>query len=228
MKSTLILLLTLVTLAALPLTGKAQTYTVTSNNESWATLVGGATCNSCTIIIPAAFTLSLNTSGTCTSCTFTGGAINITSAFSFAGAHSTITGSSLSVNAPISFLAANLVNDSIQDNSTITFNNSTDSFTNSHVDIANGASISTQSAVTTNSVFALTGNASVTSSNTFTAHGSSFFLDGTSNFKISSTTKFDGGSAISLSGGSAFSVSNTLSLDRCHRNHIWNVHLYGQ
>jgi len=55
----------LIFLLTLSFAGNAQTYTVSSNNQSWASLVSGGTCNSCTINIPAGWTLLLNSIGQC-------------------------------------------------------------------------------------------------------------------------------------------------------------------
>ncbi|HXB90911.1 MAG TPA: hypothetical protein VNU72_01420, partial [Puia sp.] len=80
MKQKFIHILTVMLIVCLWHTADAQT--VTTNPESWNTLIPSGTCTGCTITIPAGDNLLLNSTGTCDGCTFNGGGtVTVSAAF---------------------------------------------------------------------------------------------------------------------------------------------------
>jgi hypothetical protein len=61
----------------LPGISKAQTYTISSNN-SWTSVVGSTNCLTCTFNITPGITFTLDFAGTCGSCIFNNGILNVT------------------------------------------------------------------------------------------------------------------------------------------------------
>ena len=86
MKPTLSLTVLVCTLALLyPFTGKAQTYTITSN-KNWSALSPSPDwCTGCTFNISSGVTLTMDKNVGCTNCIFNGGTIVQTTGFSYSG-----------------------------------------------------------------------------------------------------------------------------------------------
>lgn len=77
MKQYLWLTLLIAVLANNPYEGLATTYSITSNT-TWTAVVGSTNCWTCTFNITPGKTFTLNYSGTCGTCTFNNGNLNIT------------------------------------------------------------------------------------------------------------------------------------------------------
>ena len=100
----------------------AQTRTVTTNPETWSTLVSpGGSCNNCTINIPPGYTLVLESGGSCNGCTFVGGTVNVAATFTFGTSTVTFTNDTVLINAAITPRNLNFVNDSVAVNAAVTY-----------------------------------------------------------------------------------------------------------
>jgi hypothetical protein len=191
MKTIIFLFITLPAIAGLPITGNAQTYTVTSNGEAWNTLVGGNSCPGCTIDVPAGWAIVLPSTGSCAGCTFNGGTLNITS-FSFTG-------------------ATTFENDAVNFNSSITFNSAA-TFTNSTVNFGSN-SLTFNSAILTvsNSIFNMTAGSGLTANKGLTSSRSDYNISGTATLSINGGSTFSG-DHIAMSGTSSATFNGGMSL----------------
>ncbi len=207
-------------------------YTVTSNNESWAALVSGGSCNNCTINIPAGWTLKLNSNGACNGCTFNGGTVQITSSFTFNNNITTFNNDTVQVQTPTSFYSVAFNDDSVAVTSTLSTNNSMSTFSNSRVYASanmsfNEASFSNDSVHLTaglsfnntpddisGSHFTVTGGGYIAaqggtfSNDVFSFNGNAYFSDNNA-FNTSSTTFFlDGNSYVKANGNNTIDATN--------------------
>ena len=204
MKTTLLLFVTLSALAGLPFTGIAQTYTVTSNGESWNTLVGGNSCPGCTIDIPAGWAIALPSTGSCAGCTFNGGSLNITS-FSFTGA-TTFESDTVNLNSSITFNSAAAFTGSTVNFGTnsLTFNSAILPVSNSIFNMPTGSGLTVNKGLTSSgSTYNVSGNATVSVNGGTTFSGDHITMSG------SASATFNGG--MSLTNGS-FGTSNTAAV----------------
>lgn len=204
MKTTIFLFVTLYSIVAIPFTGIAQTYTVTSNGETWSTLVGGNSCAGCTIDIPAGWAIALLSTGSCAGCTFNGGSLNITN-FSFTG-------------------SSTFENNTVNLSSSITFNNAA-TFSNSTVNFGgNSLTFNTSILTVSNSIFNMPTGSSLTANKGLTSSGSTYNLTGSAAFSVNGGTTFSGdnitmsntasatfNSGMTLTNGS-FTTSNTAAV----------------
>jgi len=205
MKTTTFLFVTLSMITSIPFTGIAQTYTVTSNGETWNALVGGNSCPGCTIDIPAGWSIALPSTGSCSGCTFKGGSLNITS-FSFTGS-STFENNTVNLNSSITF------------NSAATFTNSTVNFG------ANSLTFNTSILTVSNTVFNMPTGSGLTVNKGLTSSGSTYNLTGNATFTVNSGMTLTNGSfttsntaAVTVNGG--FTSSNsTLSFNNSSSFH---------
>ena len=204
MKTTAFLFVTLTAILGIPFAADAATYTMTSSTETWSTLVGGNSCASCTIDIPAGWAITLPSTGSCSGCTFDGGSLNIAN-FSFTGstAFSTDTvnlNSSITINNAVTFTNSTV---NLGSNS-LTVNSSVLTVSNSFINMPAGSSLTANKGLTSSrSTYDITGNATLTVEN-----GSTFSGD---NISVSSTATatFNGG--MTLTGG-RFTTNNTASV----------------
>jgi hypothetical protein len=191
MKTIIFLFISLSAIAGLPLTGNAQTFTVTSNGETWSTLVGGNSCSGCTIDVPAGWAIALPSTGSCSGCTFNGGSLNITS-FSFTG-------------------STTFENDAVNLNSSITFNSAA-TFTNSTVNFGSN-SLTFNGAILTvsNSIFNMTAGSGLTANRGLTSSRSDYNISGTATLSINGGSTFSGDHIV-MSGTSGATFNGGMSL----------------
>lgn len=206
MKPTFTRLLSIVLAAGIWQSSNAQT--VTTNPESWSTLVPSGTCTGCTITIPTGYTLNLNTAGTCNGCTFTGGGtVNMTAGFKFPTNTTTFDNLTVFFNAaPGSLKNLNFSNDSIAINAALNYSSGPTTITNSRISVnaafkfqtatLNGDSIHLNSTMSFSS-----STDAIQNSHVDMANGSSLSMQNASN----------SGSVFSLAGNAAFSSNNLTS-----------------
>lgn len=114
----------------------AQTRTVTTNPETWSTLVSpGGSCNNCTINIPPGYTLILESGGSCNGCNFVGGTVNVATTFTFGTSAVTFSSDTVLINAAITPRNLNFVNDSVAVNATVTYSAGGTSITNTRMSV---------------------------------------------------------------------------------------------
>lgn len=197
-------------LLALSLTSRAQTYTVSGNNQSWSSLVPSGTCTGCTINIPAGWTLLLSSNGTCNGCTFIGGTVNITSNFNFSNGSTVFKNDTLLINKATTFNNVSFDNDSVAVNFPLSSSNSTSTI--SHTRMQMNADVTFNSASFTNDSIHIANK--TLKVNNSTADFTSTFIEvsgngGSLNFNASSFT----GSSIVLSDKSTLNTSNAFTSD---------------
>ncbi|MBN9380803.1 MAG: hypothetical protein J0H74_08565 [Chitinophagaceae bacterium] len=197
----------------LSLTGSAQTYTVTSNNQSWSSLVPSGTCTNCTINVPAGWTLLLNSSGTCNGCTFNGGTMNITSNFNFNNAATTFNNDTVLINSAATFWKVNFNNDSVAVNAALSSQNGTSTVSHARMKINanvtfNAASFANDSIHIVNTTFKtnntpadftscfveVSGNSGTVYTPGSTITGSNFIFSNKSSMTLDNTLIADGSS----------------------------------
>jgi hypothetical protein len=192
------------------LTGKAQTYTVSGNNQSWASLISGGTCNNCTINIPAGWTLLLNSYGTCKGCTFNGGTVNITSSFDFSNGTTTFTNDTLLINKTTSFNSVSFSNDSIAVNFPLSSSNSTSTI--DHTRMQMNANATFNSANFTNDSIHVA-NTTLKVNNSTSSFTSTFIEVSGNSGSISLNAAAFTGSNVVLSNNATLTTSNAFSAD---------------
>jgi len=192
MKTIVVLFITLSAITGLPLTGNAQTYTVTSNGEAWNTLVGGNNCPACTINIPAGWAIALPSTGSCAGCTFNGGSLNITS-FSFTG-------------------SSTFENDTVNLSSSITFSGAT-TFTNSTVNFgSNSLTFNSKILTVSNSIFNMPAGSGLTANKGLTSGGSTYNISGSAALTVNSPGTTFNGDNITMSGSATATFNGGMSL----------------
>jgi len=197
-------------LLTLSFTGSAQIYTVTSNNQSWSSLIPSGTCTSCTINVPAGWTLLLNSSGTCNSCTFNGGTVNITSNFSFTNGTTTFNNDTVLINkASTTFNSVSFNNDSVAVNFSFSVQNGTSAISNSRMQV--GANMTFNAAGFTGSSLVFTGSSNMTINNALTFTSTTLTSTAAITLKASSVT-LQTGSAMTLAAGSTLKSDNAITL----------------
>lgn len=197
-------------LLTLSLTGSAQTYTVTSNNQTWSSLVPSGTCTSCTINIPAGWTLLLNSNGTCNGCTFNGGTVNIISNFTFDNAATNFNNDTVLINKATTFWKVNFNNDSVAVNFTLNSQNGTS--TVSHARMQVNANVTFNAASFTNDSIHIV-NTTFKTNNTPADFTSGFVEVSGNNGAINTPGSTITGSNFIFSNKSSMTLDNTLVSD---------------
>jgi len=205
MKQKFIHILTVMLIVCLWHTADAQT--VTTNPESWNTLIPSGTCTGCTITIPAGDNLLLNSTGTCDGCTFNGGGtVTVSAAFKFPNNTTTFNNLTVIFNTtPGSVKNLNFSNDSIAVNTNITYSSGPTEISNSRISI--NATLKFQTAnfsgdsIHLNNTLSFSGNTdTISNSHVDMANGST----------LSTQIALFTGSVFSLTGSAALST-NTLT-----------------
>ena len=201
---------------ALHLAGNAQTYNITTNtNTSIMGASGFSTCTNCIFNITPGVTLTINTGGTCTDCTFNGGTVNIASSSSVTWNNTnTFNNDTVLINRATTFSNVSFNNDSVAVNAPLTQQNNTATISGSRLRVAanmtfNAVSFSTSSRST------FTGASRMTVNNAMTINASSFYLHNTSSI-ITATGSIQNGSTIVMDGTSATNLlqfSNALPIN---------------
>jgi len=229
--------------------GTCSGCTITIPTGYTLNLATTGTCDGCTftgggtVTVSAAFNFPNNTTtfnnvtvifnsspGSLKDINFTSDSIAVNAALTYSSGPTEISNSRIAVNAAMKFSTANIDGDSIHLNSTISFTASTDTIQNSHVTMATSSSISALTSWFSNTVFATSGIATI-STNNLTSSGDSYYMNigsklqtsgvsnftndtialrGTSSFINSSGATFTGG-AVSTYNASLFSESSSLT-----------------
>ena len=204
------------------------TYTITSNS-SWTTLVGSS-CSNCIFNITPGITFTLDkNSGSCSTCTFTGGTVNITQNFSF-NANVSFSSDTLLMNGATTFQGSTFSSDSIAVNQAATFYTGTTftgdrmsinaattcqtcTFTDANIHMDNQA-MTLQSGVNTftNTNFALSGTSSITSTKGIAITNSIFSFSNSSYLFNNGGTLTASGSSIFLNGSSHIEANSSIVL----------------
>ncbi len=194
-------------IAGLPFYSNAQTLTVTTNNESWATLAGSVTCSPCTINIPAGWTLLLNSNGACSGCTFNGGTVKITSGFTFNNT-TTFNNDTLLINTstnPNNFV---FNSDSVAINAALSNQNGTALISNSRLSV--NANLNFNSATLTNDSIRLNSNMNFSNA---PGDFSGCHVTLANNAKISTQASTFTNSVFAIANGSGINISNATTAD---------------
>lgn len=208
MRQTIPNILSVLLLAVLSRTADAQT--VTTNPESWSTLIPSGSCAGCTITIPSGYTLNLSSGGTCSNCTFTGGGtVNVSSNIKVT---TSCTFSNLTVN----------FSSGLNGNSNITFNNdkvaisqnitfSSGTFSGSTLAIS-GATLTTGNDFDFSSgKLTMNTNGGLTVKGNLDIESSTVNLNGNANITISNTTTFGTGTDVTIGDNTGTSTANVVT-----------------
>lgn len=201
MKQTFTRIAAIALLTSLYLTSNAQYNIPGSMSTSAMGANGFSTCNNCVFNISPGATLTINTGGTCTDCTFNGGSVNIASSSSVTwNGTTTFNNDTLLINKTTSFNNFTFTNDSVAVNATLSNVNNAATISGSRLGVAanmnfNSANFSNGSRSTFSSSWKMN------VSNNLSIDASSFYLHSTSSI-VTATIAIQNGSTIVLDGTS--------------------------
>jgi hypothetical protein len=188
----------------------ASAQTVTTNPETWAALMGSgtATCNNCTITIPAGYTLLLNSAGTCDGCTFNGGTVNISNSFTFQNNATNFNNDTVLVGVSTSFYSVDFSSDSVAINASLTSQNGTATIANSRVFVNTSSAVTLNEGTFTNDSLHLNSNLTI---NNPTDNFTGDHVDVATGVTISSQGASYTNSVFSFAGTSKLTDNNALT-----------------
>jgi hypothetical protein len=198
-------LVALITLIAVSSTVSAQTYNITASTTT-AVFGSLSSCSGCTINLSPGVLLTVNSTVSCTNCTFNGGTINFSSGAVTLNGADAFNNDTVLINEALNVNSMNFSGDSVAINALMTWNSGGTTISNSAVNVNAGTSFT--SVTMTNdrihSKFALTSNGATITNTAIT-------LSGNSTFNVTSATVT--GSTIVMNGSStAFNSAGGMSI----------------